>query len=170
MPFKKGQVAWNRGLTKETDERVKKYALNISGIPKTTEHKKKLRIWAKSRIGKKGANWQGGKKRITMYGYVLIYSPNHPNRDKNTRCVLEHRLVVEKFIGRYLTKEEVVHHINENKSDNRIENLMLFKNLKEHSSFHSKIKQFGITNPIKRQIKNRWNHIKLILNKNGKET
>jgi len=34
---------------------------------------------------------------------------------------------------------------------------MLFPNDKEHIKFHNKIRQFGMTNPIKRQIKNRWN-------------
>lgn len=38
----------------------------------------------------------------------------------------EHRLVVERFIGRTLTTEEVIHHINWNKQDNRISNLFLF--------------------------------------------
>jgi len=69
---------------------------------------------------------------------------------------LQHREVVSKFIGRFLYDEEVVHHINGIKSDNRIENLMLFPNQAEHKSFHNKIKQNGLTNPIKRQIKNRW--------------
>jgi hypothetical protein len=69
---------------------------------------------------------------------------------------LEHRLVVEKYIGRKLKKTEQVHHLNKKKDDNRIENLMLFKNGKEHIAFHRKVQQFGLTNPILRQIKNRW--------------
>ena len=68
----------------------------------------------------------------------------------------EHLIIVEKFIGRKLKKAERVHHINLNKKDNRIENLMLFKNDSEHIKFHNKIRQFGYTNPVKRQIKNRW--------------
>lgn len=72
----------------------------------------------------------------------------------------EHLVVMEKFIKRKLKTEERVHHLNEIKSDNRISNLMLFKNDKEHISFHRKIQQFGYTNPIKRQIKNRWNEFK----------
>ena len=87
-------------------------------------------------------------------GYKLIHSPNHPNAVKG--YVLEHRLIVEKKIGRKLKKEEVVHHINDNKTDNKIENLMLFPTNKEHIKFHTKLRQFGITNPIRRQIKERW--------------
>lgn len=46
--------------------------------------------------------------------------------------VLEHRLVMEKSIGRQLLPDEVVHHINENTQDNRIENLKLYKTNAEH--------------------------------------
>jgi len=68
----------------------------------------------------------------------------------------DYRKLVEEFIGRKLKKEEVIHHLNSNRKDNRIENLMIFKSQAEHTSFHNKIRQFGMTNNIKRQIKNRW--------------
>ena len=90
--------------------------------------------------------------------YLLIKSPGHPNAVNG--FVPEHRLVAEKFIGRYLTKEEVIHHLDENKKNNKIENLMIFSNQTEHMKFHLKLKQFGITNPIKRQIENRWEEYK----------
>ena len=63
---------------------------------------------------------------------------------------------MEYKIQRYLNKEERVHHIDNIKTNNHINNLMLFKNQREHQRFHLKIKQFGLTNPIKRQIQNRW--------------
>lgn len=76
--------------------------------------------------GKNSFNWQGGrlKKRD---GYVLIYSPNRPNKMKvgGSYYMYEHRLVMEKHLGRYLENWETVHHINGIRDDNRIENLQL---------------------------------------------
>lgn len=79
-----------------------------------------------------------GLRKTNSNGYVLIYSSTHPNRDKRN-YVLEHRLVMEKHLGRYLKPEEVVHHINDDRSDNRIKNLELFKNVGYHNQHHKKL-------------------------------
>jgi len=70
--------------------------------------------------------------------------------------VAQHRLIVEEKIGRTLRSEESVHHLNSIKTDNHIENLMLFPTQAEHKSFENKIQQFGKTTNIQRQIRNRW--------------
>lgn len=70
-------------------------------------------------------------------GYIWIKRPEHPFANSN-RYVQEHRLVMEKHIGCYLKPEEVVHHINRKRDDNRIENLMLFSSEIEHrKKFHT---------------------------------
>lgn len=102
--------------------------------------------------GKDNFKWKNGK--IIRSGYIIIYAPQHKYNVK--KYVPEHRLVVEEFIGRYLDPKEVIHHINEIKSDNRIENLMIFPTNSSHIKFHMKIRQFGVTNPIRREIENRW--------------
>ena len=76
--------------------------------------------------------WKGGK-RLDRDGYFLIYSPGHPNaRKPSKKYVLEHRLVMEKYVGRYLTSHEVVHHKDGDKRNNHIENLELFEKNSDH--------------------------------------
>ncbi len=81
------------------------------------------------KIGKFSPFWKGGKKKCN--GYIYIKCENHPNATIGG-YVKEHRLIMEKYIGRYLDKKEVVHHINGIRDDNRIENLKLY----ESQSFH----------------------------------
>lgn len=82
-------------------------------------------------------NFKTGRQK-RQGGYIAIYSPKHPFAIDNR--IFEHRIVMEKKIGRYLYPEEVVHHINKIVSDNRIENLMLFANDSEHHIWHGKHK------------------------------
>ena len=78
-------------------------------------------------------NWKGGK-RSDGRGYIKIYKPDHPFNNRGS--VLEHRLIIEKTIGRYLQPDEIVHHINGTKDDNRIENLQLMSR-SEHNGYHA---------------------------------
>lgn len=66
------------------------------------------------------------------YNYAVV--PEHPSATKNG-YVLEHRIVVENHLGRLLDTNEVVHHINGDKKDNRIENLLVIDRQK-HSHLH----------------------------------
>lgn len=71
----------------------------------------------------------------TQSGYILIKAENHPNADSKG-YVREHILLMEKNIGRYLNDDEIVHHINGIKNDNRIENLVIMSD-EEHRKLHS---------------------------------
>lgn len=75
------------------------------------------------------------KQYIIKNGYALILTPNHPCADVYG-YVREHRLVIERKLGRYLIKGEVVHHIDGNKLNNASENLQLFKSNSEHMKSH----------------------------------
>ncbi len=89
------------------------------------------------KTGIQARHWKGGEWISNGYKYIL--SPDHPNVHKNGYFP-EHRLVMEKHLGRYLESHEIVHHINENPTDNRIENLILCKNRPTHMWIHRRKK------------------------------
>lgn len=75
------------------------------------------------------------KRRKAGTGYIQLYKPNHPMANK-IGYVYEHRLIVSQKIGRVLKTEEIVHHLNGVKDDNRPENLALTTRI-GHEDFHS---------------------------------
>jgi dUTP pyrophosphatase len=95
--------------------------------------------------GEKNASWKGGKKK-SSYGYILVWKPDHPfaNGDGN---VFEHRLIAEKYLltkensvevngERYLSPKYDVHHVNEDKTDNSVNNLVVLTK-GEHKRLHN---------------------------------
>lgn len=75
-----------------------------------------------------------GRKEKNQKGYVRIYFPSHPKADKRG-WILEHDLIMECNLGRWLDNNEVVHHINGIKDDNRLKNLQLMTR-SEHAKLH----------------------------------
>ena len=91
--------------------------------------------------GDKNPNWRGGKS-LTHSGYVRVFigydSPYYSMvkpvaKNRRGGYVLEHRLVMAKYLGRPLKSDEVLHHINGIKIDNRIENLRLYEGQNKHA-------------------------------------
>jgi hypothetical protein len=106
------------------------------GCGKTFFHRKIAVVYCSRRcgwnrlFGKRSKNYKTGKYKSN--GYIRMLVKGHPDADEDG-YVEEHRIVMEKKIGRYLTKNEIVHHINRIKDDNRIENLTLFS---KHDHLH----------------------------------
>lgn len=76
---------------------------------------------------------------LTQYGFKdegsIINSNSYKRIQVNKKRVKEHRYIMEQHLGRILSSNEMIHHINGNPKDNRIENLMIVTN-KEHGRLH----------------------------------
>jgi len=79
-----------------------------------------------------------GTKHISAGGYVLVKSYDHPNRDSHND-VQEHILMMSNYLGRPINRGEIVHHINADKTDNRLDNLYLYSNASEHGQGHGSL-------------------------------
>lgn len=82
------------------------------------------------RPGSLHPGWKGGVT-IDKGGYVLRHCPDHPYANL-CGYVREHRLVIEKLLGRYLLPQEVVHHIDDDPSNNSPSNLRLYRSNADH--------------------------------------
>lgn len=93
----------------------------------------------------KGVNhsqWKGGRVVISS-GYVGVWRPDHP-RCNQQGYVREHIVVMEEQLGRPLTDEEIVHHIDFDKKNNDPKNLFNCEDNKEHSVVHNQANElFG---------------------------
>lgn len=83
-----------------------------------------------SRAGDKNPAWTGGRQQ-TKRGCWLVLQPDHPHANRHGYC-WEHRLVMERMIGRLLLRTEVVHHRDGDPSNNDPKNLQLFQSNAEH--------------------------------------
>jgi len=88
------------------------------------------------RRGELAPRWKGGVRQRPD-GYRRVHAPEghpHPSEiDHGVAWILEHRLVMEGLLGRYLLPEEVVHHIDGDPSNNTPANLRLYANQAEHN-------------------------------------
>ena len=80
----------------------------------------------KHRSAEKHPKWTGGR-HTTKDGYVSVHVSASNVRGEKSGRLLEHRLVIENHSGRKLGAEEIVHHLNGIRDDNRLENLEIIK-------------------------------------------
>lgn len=128
-------------ITEETRAKLSK-----ANKGKVISEEQRRQISERNSCNYNGLNGYGHTKRHNS-GYVLAYVPQHPHAHKDGYVML-HTVLIERALGRYLNANEVVHHINHNKADNRIENLLLMDK-KEHMAMHMR----------ERHAKNRGNDL-----------
>lgn len=77
-----------------------------------------------------------------LNGYRVVYCPEHPKSMKSDNWdgyIYEHIKIAEEYLGRPLSSDEVVHHLDEDRSNNRTENLLILLR-SEHMKLHSWMK------------------------------
>lgn len=123
------KIAMGRGkyCSKECSMKITNQKLSENG--EHTRFEKGQKAW-----NKRGFTYT--MARMGGRAYKLIFFPEHPNSSKKG-YVREHRLIMEDSIGRYLSRNEVVHHINNDTLDNNINNLELLTQ-EEHRRLHLK--------------------------------
>jgi len=125
---------------KHSPESRAKISVASSGHKTSPETRAKM---SAASSGPLGSNWRGGRWKMAD-GYIYVWLPaDHPFAAMcNARgYVGEHRLVLAKNLGRPLTGEEVAHHRNGVRDDNRIKNLGLFPSNASHVSYHRKLRR-----------------------------
>lgn len=138
--FQKGRIPWNKGLTKETSILVKAIAVKTSKalkgrpMPKPDNYREIMRNTKKHMV-----------RKYDIHGYVWLYKPEYEGSKRNKLNwgrIYEHRYIMEQYLGRLLSKEEQIHHLDGNKENNDLSNLLLCKNIAEHSKIHQLEQKF----------------------------
>jgi hypothetical protein len=115
--------------TDKVRESGRRQGLRMKGVKRSEETKRKI-------AQNKTIKGIGGKNKAPN-GYVRIYFPDHPKSGKDG-YILEHDLIMECVLGRWLTDNEVVHHKNFVRDDNRLCNLQLMTK-SSHMAYHRKL-------------------------------
>jgi len=138
MPFTKGQTPWNKGI--KTGIIPKTAFKKGQRASVSTEFKKGKPSWNKGthiwtgggmkkgvHVMEKSSAWKGGTTH-TSQGYI-------EQRTEPYKKNLQHRIIMEKHLGRKLKRLEIVHHIDFDKTNNSLDNLMVMS-IGDHNRLH----------------------------------
>lgn len=119
-------------------QRLERYGDVKFKVDETSNYYNKRKYYNKESVMRAAArrrkhSGRPGKPQKTKQGYIVVSFVSHPYCN-SSGYVYQHRLVMEEHLGRYLLPEEIVHHKDGNRSNNKISNLTLFSSQSEHLS------------------------------------
>jgi hypothetical protein len=83
-----------------------------------------------------------GSKYINRFGYVMVYCGKTLDARKD-KYRLEHRMVAEQMLGRKLDDQELVHHIDGDKTNNVPSNLYVCRDMPHHREIHNRLERIA---------------------------
>jgi len=101
---------------------------------------------------RKGNPWNKGIKQsprkvgntyVNNHGYVEVWVGKHTDERSAGGYQKEHRVFVELDIGRRLSKQELVHHVDGDKTNNNKDNLVLCSGDFEHRKIHGQLERIS---------------------------
>lgn len=126
--YARGEKRWGGGASfcrpcasKRTGEAKVGKRINVTPTP--------------ARQGARSGNWKGGRF-IASDGYVMVYVG--PRRHRK-----EHFLVMERHLGRPLARGEIVHHIDTDKLNNALDNLLRLPSESAHQQVHVSLRRLA---------------------------
>jgi hypothetical protein len=137
-------IAQAHGVSKPTALRF----LSAAGVPlRHGSAAKDTKGYRRKMSGAAHPNYKDGKRAVVSgWGYrrVQLYGDERVGHRCTTQGrIPEHVFVFERFLGRPLTTKEVVHHVDFDRLNNSIENLMLFPSQSEHNRYHKFLERVG---------------------------
>ena len=138
LPYDEVRDLYAQGFTqREIGERYGVSQKSVWRFMKNNGIKARV-AYKRDQRGEKNDYWRGGCVRSE--GYIFRVALGHPKAKKCGNYVREHVLVAETALGRLLRDDEVVHHIDGDKSNNSPENLAVMTRA-EHSHYHAMVRQ-----------------------------
>lgn len=133
------KCAWDAQLgVKHTEEHKRKIRESCKGLITSGSFRRQMPIGQKCSFCDKPAKYAKPKPSCAMHYKRYWYTYKRPSI--GGKKVLYHRYVMEQFIGRKLKPDEIVHHKNGNRTDNRIENLEMMQTV-DHLKMHARLRK-----------------------------